>query len=201
MQSEIFRFQRVKDSELIRDTISPTETDSCTYYDWNKSGSDISECSISDQFNVLVKWTEYQSYKTEVSDLASLTIANCRGSTIHVDASVKAIHVCKVIDCVIKFEAVQGSVSVIEAIGCTFEGFCSQMRLTDSRDLCIRVQTNSLTALAQCRDVRVDHPPVPQLTLLKRVGLCDPVYISSDKWKCVKDFDSLSNSYANWKFI
>lgn len=97
----------------------------------------------------------------------------------------------------------KGSVSLTSCNDMKISGWCSQLRLTDCKNIQISFQTASSTALVNCRDICVLPPPVVQPEsvaddLLRQAGLNTAAYLDSCKWMDIADFDSLPGTAKNF---
>ena len=135
----------------------------------------------------------------------ALVLRDCSACEIFVDIPMGAVHMVNLHDCQVALAAIKGSVHARNTRSTSMQGFCGQLRITDSETLTLGVQTQSSTALANCRDIRVVHPPDISSdgafeACLETAGMLNDEYVHSDKWRNIKDFDCLSGSSPNWSF-
>ena len=161
---------------------------------------------ISDKTNQHVKLSEHFLNPSNVDTLVCVTISNCDDCSIDVDVPCGALFIHGLRSCIVKAGGVQGSIQLAYSSKSTIEGFCLQLRITDSAELTIRVQTNSSTALVNCRGIQFGSPHLIEshmslLHVFELVNLDVESYTTSEKWKEVRDFDDLSGSNSNWKFM
>jgi hypothetical protein len=101
---------------------------------------------------------------------------------------------------------VKGSIHVNGCESLHIEGFCSQLRISECRQLTLHVQTNSSTAIVDSTGIAIGQPPDEGdderlLPVLRAIGLASESYIHSRKWMNVKDFNWLGDNSKNWHFI
>lgn len=141
----------------------------------------------------------------EFNDTEALVIRDCVGCEIMVDLPVGTVHIVNVQHCQVTLCAVKSSVHVRNTTTSTIIGFCGQLRVTDSGNLLLCVQTGSSTALANCTQIRVQSPPDISTNdaftdCLARLDLLNDTFLFSERWKNVRDFDCLFGASENWKF-
>jgi hypothetical protein len=163
--------------------------------------------SISGQHDTEIFVSSYVSQSPGAATrLTALTIRNCRNCRIISDVPLSHLNIYGVEDSRIVVLGVKGSIHLLHCKGSYIEGFCHQLRITDSSKLTIRVQTGSLTALANSTEVEVGKPPQPDsvsgcLDVLSTLNMATPSYLSAERWTNVKDFNCLHPNSPNWNLI
>ena len=155
---------------------------------------------------------EQVSFKSRFRDsnsegsLKPATIRDCVGCHILVDCPVSLLNIYNARDTTVVASGVKGSIHLFRCESTSVSGFSRQLRISDSYDIEVHVQTSSSTALANSVSVRIGAPPssdsIPGCQeALSTLSMSSEEYTSSNSWMNVKDFNCLVPDSPNWSFL
>jgi hypothetical protein len=200
MPERRFKFIRVAADELL-----PEHATLCSHkLDVSASTAELIISGITNKQILLSK--HQQSGMDDEHILRSFTFRDCINCIIICDIPLSGLHLYNVIGSRLVVMGVKGSIHVNGCESLHIEGFCSQLRISECRQLTLHVQTNSSTAIVDSTGIAIGQPPDEGdderlLPVLRAIGLASESYIHSRKWMNVKDFNWLGDNSKNWHFI
>ena len=165
-----FKFTRIEDydeSPKVSDNVSrDTQEQVMDQVENNMSLSGLHGADIS----LSSKITPYLG---GIEGLRALTLRDCRDCRLRVDVPLSLLNLYHIENCKITVFGVKGAIHLLRCSESSVEGFCNQLRITDSSSLMLHVQTRSSTALANSTGIKVGAPPTPDSLIGRREVLRD----------------------------
>ena len=138
--------------------------------------------------------------------LRSFSFRDCKNCTVAIEVPCASVFLHGMESCTVTVSAALGSIQMSDCVSTDIQGFCGQLRITDSRDIVVEVQTNSSTAIVNSKGIKVSRPPTIDsgshfAHSILRLGWDLNTMVSSRKWRDVRDFNCLSENSTNWSFL
>lgn len=148
-----------------------------------------------------IRITELDAFRS----LSSFSFRECKDCRISVEVPCASVFLHGLNFCSVTVSGVLGSIQVSDCSSSTIQGFCSQLRITDCKDIIVEVQTNSSTAIDNSAGIRISPPCIIAkdshfAISANHLGWDVENLMKSTKWRDVRDFNCLSGDSTNWSF-
>lgn len=190
-----FRFNRVE-SHILYPVESKEISESCS-----RRPLDVSK-----SFEGIVSQNLRVTKQDIAESLRSFSFRDCRNCTVSIEVPCASVFLHGMDSCRVTVSAALGSIQISDCVSTDIQGFCGQLRITDSRHILVEVQTTSSTAIVNSKGIKVSRPPTIDsgshfAQSILRLGWDLNTMVSSRNWRDIRDFNCLSENSTNWSFF